>query len=123
VVTDFLGRYPYLPTRANRKAMLADYIRHAAITDLSELTEANVVAFCTANRPDGRPLANNTVYTRTSHLRSFVAWCVRHRYLDHDPLADLADRSHPLRQYRRSAGKLQSAHPVRDHGILPRLDH
>jgi integrase len=66
------------------------------------------LAYCTANNP-----ANNTVYQRSSQVRTFLRWCHREGHVERDLGELLADRSSPLRSYRRTYGKVQDKNPGR----------
>lgn len=74
----------------------------------SQLTESDLLAWCTSGNP-----ANNTVYQRTSKVCTFLRWCHREGHIDGNPAEHLRDPDSPLRTFRRTFGKVQSKHPGR----------
>ena len=64
--------------------------------------------WCTSGNP-----ANNTVYQRTSQVRTFLRWCQREGYVDSNPAELLRDSDSPLRTFRRTFGKVQAKNPGR----------
>ncbi len=68
------------------------------------MTEADLIGWCTATG------ANNTVRQRMSTARTFLGWCLRRGLIDTDPSTEL-DRL--KKQYPKSYGKVQRAHPAR----------
>jgi integrase len=81
---------------------------HAGVDHPAQLTEADLVGYCTAGNP-----ANNTVYQRTTKVLSFLRWCEATGLVEHNPGARLRDRDSPLRTYRRTYGKVQARNPGR----------
>ena len=74
----------------------------------SQLTEGDLLAWCTSGNP-----ANNTVYQRTSQVCVFLRWCLREGHIDRNPAEHLRDADSPLRTFRRTFGKVQAKHPGR----------
>jgi integrase/recombinase XerC len=76
---------------------------------LLAITEADVVAWATAETCNGAP-ANNTVRQRLALARTFLAWAARKGIIPEDPADDL---QHLNRQYPRTYGRVQSVHKAR----------
>jgi integrase/recombinase XerC len=80
----------------------------AGVDHPARLTEADLLAYCTAGNP-----ANNTVYQRTTKVLTFLRWCERSGLIETNPGARLRDRDSALRVYRRTYGKVQARNPGR----------
>jgi integrase len=74
----------------------------------AELTEGDLIGFCTAGHP-----ANNTVYQRCTKAAAFLRWCHVTGIIDHNPAEHLRSPASPLRTYRRTYGKVQAKNPGR----------
>jgi integrase len=111
LIDAFVARYTNRQTRRMYRTDLALLFASTGRRHPDDLTEADVLAWCAGN---GRHLANNTVRSRLSHVRTFLRWAVRTGHTT-PRLADaLADRDNPLtRSYPRLYGKRQGKFPAR----------
>jgi hypothetical protein len=108
IIDRFAGRYPNARTAESYRRTLRQLFRQAGRQHPAELTEADLIAFCTSGNP-----ANNTVYQRRSWVRTFLRWCVREGIIDSTPADHLTGVDGPLRTYRRTYGKVQARNPGR----------
>jgi integrase len=105
-VREFLDRYDNRNTRDDYARTLTRLFADSGRQHPRELTETDLLRFCTAGNP-----ANNTVYQRASQVRTFLRWCHRTGAIDTNPAELLTDRTSPLRSYRRTYGKVQDTNP------------
>jgi hypothetical protein len=97
LIDEFCRRYPNQATAAVYRSELQKLFRLTGRGHPQELSEGDLIAFCTAGNP-----ANNTVYQRRSKASTFLPWCLREGVIAENPAAYLLDRSSPLRTYRRT---------------------
>ncbi len=108
IIHAFCQRYPNAKTAYDYRSTLRRLFAHTRRTHPADLTEADLLDFCTAGDP-----ANNTVYQRVAKVRTFLRWCQRTGLIDTNPADRLRDRDSPLRSYRRTYGKVQGHNPGR----------
>ena len=105
---DFVRRYSNPKTALDYRRTLAHLFRWTTRYHPCQLTESDLLAWCTSGNP-----ANNTVYQRTSKVCTFLRWCQRHGHIVDNPAEHLRDPDSPLRTFRRTFGKVQAKHPGR----------
>ena len=105
---EFTHRYSNPKTASDYRRSLTHLFRWTTRRHPSQLTESDLLAWCTAGNP-----ANNTVYQRTSKACTFLRWCQREGHIDRNPAEHLRDPASPLRTFRRTFGKVQARHPGR----------
>jgi integrase len=111
LIDEFLSRYVNRATRRIYALNLSELFASTGRQHPNDLTEADVLAWCAGN---GRQLANNTVRSRLSHVRTFLRWAVRTGHTTPHLADALADRDNPLtRSYPRLYGKRQGKFPAR----------
>ncbi len=100
-VSTFLARYAKAATVNTYRTWL-----HSLFSDheLATVTEGEIIAWATASG------ANNTIRNRLSLLRTFFAWTYKTGRRNDNPADDLARLN---KQYPRTYGKVQDAHPAR----------
>lgn len=109
LISEFAGRYANPGSSVKAVKTIHRLFLHAGKRHPDQLTEADIVGFCTAGQA-----ANNTVYQRLSWAGTFLTWCYGNGYAATNPAAAIRDRSHPLRRsYKRTYGRVQSATPGR----------
>ncbi|MGD0982517.1 MAG: site-specific integrase [Acidimicrobiales bacterium] len=108
LIEAFAGRYPNPRTARAHRRLIQELFRHAGRSHPNQLTEADLLTWATHGDP-----ANNTVYDRLSKARTFLKWCQRNDYADHNVSDHLSDFNSPLRTYRRTYGKVQAQNPGR----------
>jgi site-specific recombinase XerC len=104
----FTRRYSNPNTAAEYRRRLTHLFRWTGRRHPSQLTDADLLEWCTSGNP-----ANNTVYQHTSQVSTFLRWCVREGVIDRNPAEHLRDPDSPLRTFRRTFGKAQSKNPGR----------
>lgn len=111
LVDDFCDRYPNDETRRQYRRWLHELHRDTGRRHPTDLTEADLIHWCTTSAVTGRALANNTVHQRRSLVRTFLRWCLRCGHVDADASAHLNDG--PLRSFQRTYGRVQATNPGR----------
>jgi len=106
----FCGRYPNPNTNDHYSRLLRDLFRTSGHTCPAELTESELITWCTGA---GKHLANNSIRSRISVARTFLAWCVCNDHASTNPMDVAAGLDGPLRQYRRTYGKVEARNPPR----------
>ena len=105
---EFTHRYSNPKTASDYRRSLTHLFRWTTRRHPSQLTESDLLAWCTSGNP-----ANNTVYQRTSQVCTFLRWCLREGHLGRNPAEHLRGPDSPLRTFRRTFGKVQAKHPGR----------
>ena len=108
ILREYCRRYANPKTAYDYRSTLERLFRQTGRQHPAELTEADLLAFCTTGNP-----ANNTVYQRSTKVVTFLRWCERTGVIDANPAAHLRDPDSPLRTYRRTYGKVQARNPGR----------
>jgi integrase len=103
VIDEFCRRYPNPKTAFDYRNTLRRLFLLTGCGHPSELSDADLIAFCTAGDP-----ANNTVYQRCAKTATFLRWCELTGVITHNPAEHLRDTDSPLRTYRRTYGKVQA---------------
>jgi integrase len=108
VIDEYAGRYPNPNTALRGRRMITALFRFTGRQTVAGITETDILTWATHGDP-----ANNTVYQRACWARSFLRYCVRIDLVTTNAAEHLGDPDSPLRTYRRTYGKVQSANPGR----------
>jgi integrase len=103
LIDEFCHRYPNPKTAFDYRNTLRGLFVHTGCGHPAELSEGDLIEFCTAGK-----LANNTVYQRCAKTATFLRWCLLTGVITHNPAEHLRDPDSPLRTYRRTYGKVQA---------------
>jgi integrase/recombinase XerD len=106
ILDQFLARYSNPATARVYRHQLARLFRYSGRRHPSQLTETDLLTFCTRGEP-----ANNTVYQRTAYVCTFLRWCERSGLVAENPSRYLREPDSPLRTYKRTYGKVQDRNP------------
>ena len=108
IIDEFCGRYANAKTSYDYRRTLARLFRYTGRRHPAELTERDLLDWCTSENP-----ANNTVYQRATKATTFLRWCQRTGLIAANPAEHLRDSDSPLRTYKRTYGKVQAKNPGR----------
>ena len=108
LIAEFCERYDNPKTAGDYRRTLTQLFRTTGRRHPAELTETDLLKFCTSGSP-----ANNTVFQRSAKVRTFTRWCTRTGAIGQDPAQHLRDSDSPLRSYPRTYGKVQARNPGR----------
>jgi integrase len=104
----FSRRYWNHKTAEDYRNTLTRLFRHTGRRHPAELTEADLIGFCTTGNP-----ANNTVYQRRTKIATFLRWCHRSGLVADNAAEHLGCNDSPLRTFKRPYGKVQAKNPGR----------
>jgi len=113
LIAEFARRYSNALTRHQYVAELTALFAHSGRSHPAQLSEADVLTWCTSLTADGRRPANNTIRNRLSRVCTFLRWCVRSEQADPSLVETLTSRDNPLRRTPRLYGKVQGRYPAR----------